>query len=71
MMLDDQQGRLWAAHGSAWSDFAAGSLSLLATGVKTMIERNWEHLRHLAVTIAALVVSAAFVGVAVAPALPG
>lgn len=71
MILDHHQARLWADHGPAWNGFVVGAVQQQRTGVKTMIEHNIEHLRRLALAIAALVVSTAFVGVAVLPAIIG
>ena len=71
MMLDQWEARLWADFGPARSNSAAGIPQRLLKGVKTMIERNYEHLRRLALAIAALVVSTSFVGVAVLPGLLG
>lgn len=71
MMLDQQESRLWADFGKAWSDFVAGAVLRPLKGVKIMIERNFEHLRRLALAMAALAVSTSFVGVAVLPGLLG
>lgn len=64
-MLDQHAARLWAEHGADWSS----EMPRLVTGAKTMIDRNLEHLRHLALGMVALAVATAFVGVAVLPGL--
>jgi hypothetical protein len=74
MILDHQAARIWAEHGTQWHDQLAAQrrrLGPLWQGATTMIDRNLEHLRRLALSIAALVVSASFVGVAVLPGLLG
>lgn len=63
MVLDQHEARAWADHGAEWRR----GTSRLATGAKTMINRNLEHLRQLALGMGALVVATAFVGVAVLP----
>ena len=81
MVIDHQQVWLLADHGPAWTDFFGRAARREPTarrrqphdgkGSRIMIERKLHHLRHFALVMAATVVSTAFVGVAVLPALLG
>lgn len=64
MVLDQHEAQAWVDHGPDWSN----GVARLAIGATTMIRKNWEHLRQLALGMAALVATTAFVGVAVLPA---
>jgi hypothetical protein len=64
MVLDHNSAILWVNHGGEWS----ACMSRFFDGVGKMMTRNLEHLRHLAVGVAAIVATASFVGIAVLPA---
>lgn len=71
MMLDQLSIRGFADHGETWNDFSARAITraarLLVKGARSVRDQSLDHLRNLALLMAALVISAGFIGIAVLP----